>query len=257
MRHPAPAAATLLALVLAAAGCGPGGGSAPVAESGGAPAAPAAGQPGPDAEARRLVHQRLLFDLFNRIPRSPAKEEGLESADGWKPASWEDAAELKRVSDERAGNSLLVLSTTGGEKGKCAAVFTRDLRLAPEGTLRAAVYNHGSRAIKAAVAFWLSESSWVYYESRAQAVPVGKWTVLSFDLNAADYKTASSKWKHNASLWKREETKQLALLVYHGGGGARVILDGLTVDQAPAPPPAPEKEKKTEAAAEEAPVKKD
>ncbi len=223
--------ATFLTAALCAAGCAP-------ADRVTAP--PADGPKQPDSEAARQ-HNRLLFDIYNRLPKSPARLDGLEGASGWKAAGWEDPATFQLITDRRAGSSMLLLSTEGGKQGKIGAVLTRDLRLAPRGALRVCVYNHGMRTVKMAAAFWCGEGNegWVYYESRSREVPPRRWIELQFDLNGADYKTKSNGWKHTARLWKREETKQLALLVYHGGKPAQIILDGLTVDQAPAPKPGP------------------
>ncbi|MHC4916281.1 MAG: hypothetical protein ACYTGB_12395 [Planctomycetota bacterium] len=218
---------TLLTAALCAAGCAP---------TGEAPA-PGSAAKKPDPEAAKQ-HGRLLFDIYNRLPESPAKSEGLEGAKGWKAAGWEDPATFQLITDNKAGKSMLLLSTEGGKQGKVGAVLTGDLRLAPSGALRVCVYNHGVRTVRMAVAFWFADG-WVYYESRPREAPPRRWVEMEFDLNGADYKTKSNGWKHTARLWKREETKQLALLVYHGGGPARLIIDGLTVDRAPAPKPKP------------------
>ena len=130
----------------------------------------------------------------------------------------------------------MYLATGGGKKGKCAAVLTKELCLAPKGALRLSAYNPSNIPVEIGVAFWFS-GSWVYYESATQPLPPGKWKTFSFNLAAGTYKTASSKWKHTASLWKREETQQLAVLLHTGGKPARVLLNGLTVDQAPRPKP--------------------
>jgi hypothetical protein len=190
-------------------------------------------------------HRRMLYDLYNSLPPSPAKGEGLESGEGWAAAEWEDPAMLRTIRDRRAGTQVLYLWAEPGQRGKCGAKLTRDLRLAPKGALRLAAYNYGTDAVKLAVALWFS-SGWVYYESAPRELPAGKWVELSFDLGAGDYKTPSSGWKHTASLWKREETKQLAVLIYHGGRPVKVLLDGITADQAPAPPPEKTPEKPAE-----------
>lgn len=175
------------------------------------------------------------------LPPSPATAEGLEAADGWKLAEWEDPGRLRRVEfrSVRKGSSAAVLhfATTGGLKGKSAAALTRDVALAPQGAVRLAAYNPGREPVRLAVAFWVSDN-WVYYESEAQEVAPRAWQTLAFDLNAKTFKTASNNWQHSAGLWKREEAKQLAVLLFGGGRPAAIYLDGLTVDVVPAPAPA-------------------
>lgn len=242
----APAALGLLLLL----GCGPkpGGSGEPAARP---PAAPEKKPPttpkGPAKAPPRgsSEYRRVLFAYVNgKIPASPAEAEGLEAADGWNTAGWEDPAECKKFTDR--GRTLMYVASRGGAKGKSAVMLTKELCLAPKGALRVAVYNLGPGAVKVAAAFQVSER-WIYYESQPQEVPAGAWGQLAFDLAATTYKTESSKWQHTAGLWRREDTKQLALLIYSGGKPFRVLIDGLSADQAPRPkrpPPPPEKREK-------------
>jgi hypothetical protein len=239
-RFAAPYAA-LLSLLLAA-GCGP--------KNGGDPAGPvkptANGKTTkpvkPEPKPKQTRFQRVLYDYVNgRIPPTPARKDGLEEDSGWKVAAWEDLALCKKFTDKKKGRTLMYLATGGGKKGKCAAVLTKELCLAPKGALRLSAYNPSNIPVEIGVAFWFS-GSWVYYESTTQPLPPGKWKTFSFDLAAGTYKTASRKWKHTASLWKCAETQQLAVLVHTGGKPARVLLNGLTVDQAPRPKPKPKAE---------------
>jgi hypothetical protein len=268
----------VLAATLTAVGCGPaksGDGKANGKKSTAKPTA--ASQPGkttdpapdvkkPATPRKTPVHRKLLMDLLHeKIPNSPSRKDGLEALPGWKVADWEDAATYKRFREKKTGLVMIYLGTGGGSKGKCAVTYTKDLCLAPKGELKLVVYNYGDNPVGLAVAFRCS-GGWVYYESKMRKLPTHAWTKLAFNLATADFKTASSKWKHNASLWKREDTKQISILVYHSGKPAQLLIDGVTVDQAPRPKakPKPKAKAKPEKRAtksgppsEKAPIKGD
>ncbi len=209
-------------------------------------------------------YRMAVHDLVHeRIPASPAGEDGLEAASGWRVANWEDAATYKRLREKKTGRVMFFLGTEGGKKGKCAAVLTRDLCLAPKGKMKATIFNYDSKPAKVAIALWFS-NGWVYYESKPQTLEPGRWQELSIDLAGGDFKTASTKWKYSAKLWKREDTKQVAILIYHGGNPARLLIDGITADQAPRPKkpdpkkgPPPGRAKKSGPPPKGKPVKKD
>jgi len=237
-----------LGLALAVAGgCGPSGGGAekpaPKAETPTpAPTGPgktAATTPAP-TPAPAPVDKKFQEDAtriaaeVGKLPPSPAAaNEGLEAAEGWKLADWEDPGQSRKVEIGRGGNALAYLATAGGPNGKSALVLTRDLAIADKGSMRLAVYNPGAAPVRIAAAFWFGDN-WVYYESKPQDVESRAWKTLAFDLAATDFKTPSSKWEYRAGLWKRENTKQLAVLLFAGGKTGAVFLDGLAVDLAPA-----------------------
>ena len=185
-----------------------------------------------EAEGKRLAVQTAT------LPASPSPAPGLETADAWKLADWEDPGEQRKYQVGAPSKTLMYVASAGGPKGKSAAVLTKDLALAEKGALRVSVYNPGTAAVQLAAAFWFSDN-WVYYESKPQEVPAGAWKALTFDLAGADYKTASSKWEYTAGLWKREATKQVALLLFAGGKPAAIYFDGLVADLGPAPAPRP------------------
>jgi hypothetical protein len=228
-------------LVLAGAcGCGPQGQAAgPAVQPGKPPAGPATQAPAktPEQLKAEAEGKRVAVQAVN-LSASPSPAPGLETADGWKLADWEDPGEQRRLDIGVPPRTLTHLATAGGPKGKSAAVLTRDLSLAEKGSLRVSVYNPGPAAVQVAAAFWFSDN-WVYYESKPQEAPAGAWKALAFDLAGADYKTASSKWEYTAGLWKREATKQVALLLFAGGKPAAIYFDGLVADLGPAPTPRP------------------
>ena len=203
---------------MASFGCGPSGGgseAAPAVDVSklGEPVKGAAPVPVPSSapvdskfqeDARRIVAE------VGKLPPSPAAaREGLEAADGWKLADWEDPGASRRIEIGRGGNAMMHLSTAGGPKGKTALVMIRDMSLAEKGAMRLTAYNPGAAPVRLAVAFWFSDG-WVYYESQARDIEPGAWKELTFDLASSNFKTESSKWKYNAALWKREATKQVA-----------------------------------------------
>lgn len=233
-----------LAALLVAAGCQ---GSGPQSSTGSTPtpaaapeAKPATAPPtaAPPPAPASGEGYKIAEQAFN-LPPSPAAEAGLEALRGWAVAEWEDPGRISQMTLLAKGRSLMCVTTAGGDKGKTAAVLTRDMALAGKGSLRVAAYNPGPTAVQVAAAFWFSEG-WVYYESPPQILPAAAWKTLSFDLAAADYKTKSSDWKHTAALWKRDEAKQLALLIFGAGKPASVYFDGLVVDTAPRTAPRPE-----------------
>ncbi len=182
----------------------------------------------------RKLPRAMYSNIYGRLlPQRSYNAEGLEARRGWKPASWEDKSYLKILTDNKADDTILFFEGEGGKKGKNALEFVANMKLAKKGTLQISVYNYNRQEVKVAAAFWFS-NKWVYYESLPQTVAGRKWTRLSFDLAASSYKTPSSKWKHNCGLWKREEMKKMALLVYHGGQPIKLLLDGIVIDQQPA-----------------------
>jgi len=239
---------TCLSLIAAAAlcvaaGCGPRKSEAGKKRASNPPK-PSRVPPGKTSKAapEEMPHYRkVIHDLVHeRIPGSPVKKDGLEAAAGWKAAGWEDAATYKRLREKKTGLVMFFLGTEGGEKGKCAAVLTRNLCLAPKGSIKATIFNYDSKPAKVAFALWFS-NGWVYYESKPRTLEPGRWQQVEVDLAAGEFKTASTKWKYTARLWKREDTRQIALLLYHQGRPARLLVDGITVDQAPRPKPARKK----------------
>ncbi len=222
-------------LMLVAVGCGPKKGG----DSGGKKStARRTADPDPERPTvppKPAGHRELLTDLLHeKIPPSPSRKDGLEALPGWQVADWEDAATYKRFREKKTGLVMMYLGTEGGSKGKCAMTYTKGLCLAPKGALKVTAYNYSDNPVGLAAAFWFSDG-WVYYESKMRKLPSHAWTEVAFSLAAADFKTVSSKWQHNASLWKREDTKRIAILVYHDGKPAQLLLDGITVDQAPRP----------------------
>jgi hypothetical protein len=186
--------------------------------------------PGKNTGPRQLS-RAMYYNIVNRLlPQRSYKAEGLEARNGWKPAAWEDKSYLKILRDHKADDVILFFEGQGGKKGKNALEFVANMKLAKKGSLQISFYNYNHQDVKVAAAFWFS-NSWVYYESLPQTVAGRKWTRLSFDLAASSYKTPSSKWKHNCGLWKREQMKKMALLVYHGGQPVKLILDGIVLDQ--------------------------
>ncbi|HOX04903.1 MAG TPA: hypothetical protein PK280_00765 [Planctomycetota bacterium] len=234
-------------LALVVTGCGPsGGGSEAPAPAGvgklGEPVKGTAPVPVPSTapvDAKLQEDARRIATEVGMLPPSPAAAaEGLEAAQGWKLADWEDPGTCRRVEIGRGGNAMMHLATAGGEKGKSTLLLTRDMSLADKGSMRLAVYNTGAVPVRIAVAFWFADS-WVYYESQPQDVEPRAWKELSFDLAGTGYKTASSKWAYSASLWKREEAKQLAVLLFSGGKPGAIFIDGAAVDLAAHPAPGP------------------
>ena len=165
-------------------------------------------------------------------PASPVEVKGWEAADGWKLAEWEDPGQVKKAMVGDPPKAVLRLASSGGPKGKSAAVLASDISLVNRRALRLTAYDAGRAPVRVAVAFWMGDG-WVYHESRAQEVPVGAWKELTFDLAAADYKTAGSKWEHTVALPRREDVRQIGVLVLTNGKAAAVYFDGLTADQGP------------------------
>jgi hypothetical protein len=224
-------------------GCGPSGGAEgtpPVATAKpGEPAKGPAPTPAPAPVDKKFQEEAMLIAAeVGKLPPSPAAAaEGLEAAEGWKLAGWEDPGASRKVEIGRGGNALMHLATAGGPQGKSALLLTRDMALAEKGAMRLAIYNPGATPVRVAVAFWFSDG-WVYYESKPQDVESRAWKTLAFDLAAADFKTASSKWEYSAGLWKRTELKQLGVLLFAGGKPGAVFVDGIAVDLGAAPAPA-------------------
>lgn len=201
------------------------------------PAVPAL--PGKPVDPVRDEGARLALEVTS-LPESPlAAAPGLETADGWKLADWEDPGQLKPMMVGTAKKTLLRLATAGGPKGKSTAYLDKDLALAAKGNADLAVYNPGAAPVQVALAFQVA-SSWVYYESSPREVPPRSWKVFAFDLAASDFKTESSGWKYTASLWKRGEIKRIGVVLASGGAPAAVYFEGLRLAEGQAAAPAPE-----------------
>jgi hypothetical protein len=164
-----------------------------------------------------------------RVPANPGASEGLESREGWRLAEWEDRGELAKLPDpNKPGNTILRLATEGGKMGKSGAVIGNVMLPAETGCVTVSAYNPGGGQVKIALGLFLFGE--VYYETAPQALAPGGWQVLKFDLAAADFKCAASKWQHTTALPKRVPVRSTVLLLFGGDKKAAVFYDGVSLD---------------------------
>ncbi|HOX06286.1 MAG TPA: hypothetical protein PK280_07785 [Planctomycetota bacterium] len=172
---------------------------------------------------------RATDTKVEKIPANPAASEGLEAREGWSLAAWEDRGTLAKVPDpNKAGNTLLRLSTEGGKMGKSGAVIGNVMLPAETGFMTVSVCNPGDAPVK--IALGLFQFGDLYYETSARDLPPGGWQVLRFDLAATDFKCAASNWKYAAALPKRVPVRTTVLLLIGDGRKVAVFYDGVSLD---------------------------
>jgi hypothetical protein len=164
-----------------------------------------------------------------KTPANPAASEGLEAREGWSLAVWEDKGQLAKLPDpNKPGNTVLRLATEGGKMGKSGAVIGNVALPAETGAMTVSACNPGREPVKISIGFFTFGD--VYYEASARELPPGEWKVLKFDLAAADFKCAATKWQHTAVLPKRVPVRTTVLLLIGDGKKVVAFFDGVSLD---------------------------
>jgi serine/threonine protein kinase len=160
-------------------------------------------------------------------PTRPAGRgrDGMEGEPGWVAEKWGNPAELQIVDQGKdSKNRVLCVAFRDTRKNKVAVRLDGTWDLTAYDTLRFDVWNASEGSISLAVAF-NTLPGWRFFETPTERIAPKKWTTMSIDLNAKNYKCAENNWCHKGPLENRDNVKQIILTIYNSTQEGVVYFD--------------------------------
>jgi len=163
---------------------------------------------------------------------------GKDEADGVEAGSWAVQPEgnpgrvdLITLTGEKMQNTRrLALTIQAGDKGYAA--FRREgqwaLKTGAQDRTMLVAYNDTGGALRCSIAYSFS-ADFIWYESTPRELKAG-WNTIEIAQGASDFKTRSSKWEHNAALWKPEDCRAIVLVFHTGKRTGLIFVDRLSLE---------------------------
>jgi hypothetical protein len=177
-------------------------------------------QPGqPDKQPGEPDNQPGQPDKNGDAPKPPVApvkraNDGLEAEADWLAEQWGNPADVQTLEQGTdVKNRVLSVAFRDGKKDKVAVRLGGTWDLTAYDTLTFEVWNASGGSMGLTVAF-NTLPGWRFFETTAKRIAPKKWTKMSINLNAKNFKCAESKWRHNSALENRDNVKQIMLLIY-------------------------------------------
>ncbi|MFW5845455.1 MAG: tetratricopeptide repeat protein [Planctomycetota bacterium] len=186
-----------------------------------------------ELEAAYEEWQQRRQQALAEIDKLPAVEEGMEKNPNWEPEDpkWANAATLETVIDELGPrkNHLLEVRFEGGEQYKAAMVLRLEEALDLSNSARCTFFVHNPELDDLAFSLALKTGNTrEYFESRPFRVKaVDRWMEVGFDLQAKDFKAASTDWSPSTGVDKLDAVHEIQIQIHNQQRSGQVLIDGI------------------------------
>jgi hypothetical protein len=172
--------------------------------------------------------------------QTPGKE-GLETK-GWQAEDqqWSLPSDTKVITlpPEEGGQKVLAIDSPGkpatqpaaGAKVPDKVAIKKGVNYAVDENSVLSVFaeNRADHPVKIALAVKTGKD-WTFYESTQQAIaPGADFKELRFNLKAATFKSAATKWANNGSISDLDQVKELQVLIYNDKADVDLLLRGMS-----------------------------
>lgn len=181
-----------------------------------------------EAERAWLRAKAAVLAQANNL--GPVRD-GLEVNPNWRPESpkYSNPAVVEQVQQENGSrvNRMLRFDFEGGKEYKAVMLINKVIRLGDRHRLIMWVHNADLENLGLSIAVKTGKD-YDYFESKPYRVPQSKrWSQVSFDLQATDFKSATTNWKHSTTVDNLQDIRELQLQVHNQNRSGSLLIDGI------------------------------
>ncbi|HYF52351.1 MAG TPA: tetratricopeptide repeat protein [Planctomycetota bacterium] len=143
----------------------------------------------------------------------PKIVDGLEGDGTWVGENWDNPVKAQIFTDPATTNKTIAVSSPGGAKPKAVVTRTgQPLNLSESKEMIFKIFYDSTVPGSIAVAFFNSQGE--FHETRAQKLVPNSWNSISVKIDAKDFKTEKSGWKHEVGLEGKERISRVVFMFY-------------------------------------------